>query len=380
MAVVKERDETATAPVAVPEVEILSGNEAIARGAWEAGVRLAAAYPGTPSTEILEVLAKHKDVYSEWSPNEKVAMEVAIGASMAGARALVCMKHVGLNVAADPFFSASYIGVEGGLVVVSADDPGMHSSQDEQDNRNYAKFAKVPLIEPADSGEAKEFLLTAYDLSERYDTPVLFRTTTRTSHSKSLVELGERPELQPITSLKRNFTKYTMMPANAILRHPVVEKRLVDMSEYAETSPLNRVEMGDARLGIVTSGASYGYSREAFPAASFLKLGLTYPLPPKLIAAFRSKVERLYVVEELDPFLEEQIRLMGIEIDGGKDLIPLLGEIDAGTVARNLMVDGGPSPEAVLLRGTSQAAHDLPGRPPTYCPGCSHRGVFMVLK
>ena len=363
-----------------PVIEILSGNEAIARGAWEAGVRLASAYPGTPSTEILEALADYKDVYSEWSPNEKVAMEVGIGASMAGARALVCMKHVGLNVAADPFFSASYVGVEGGLVVVSADDPGMHSSQDEQDNRNYAKFAKVPLIEPADSEEAKAFVLAAYDLSERFDTPVLFRMTTRTSHSKSMVVLGDRRGLEPITKLQRNWTKYTMMPANAIVRHPFVERRLLTLAEYAETSPLNHMEMGDTRVGIVTSGAAYGYAREAFPEASFLKLGLSYPLPAKLIAEFRGKVERLYVVEELDPFLEELIELMGIKVDGGKNLTSLVGELDPGMIARSLADDGAPGVVPGLLTVPAPDPDDLPGRPPTLCPGCSHRGVNMVLK
>ncbi len=262
--------------------EILSGNEAIARGAWEAGVRLAAAYPGTPSTEILENIAKYDGIYAEWSPNEKVAMEVGTGASWAGARVLVCMKHVGLNVAADPFFSVANTGVEGGMVIVSADDPGMHSSQDEQDNRNYAKFAKIPVIEPSDSGEAKEYLKLAYELSERFDTPVLFRTTTRTSHSKSMVELGERPELQPLTKMTKNWTKYTMMPQNAMVKHPLVEQRLLDLAEYAETSPLNRMEMGDPRVGILTSGAAYSYAREAFPEASFLKLGMTYPVPGAL--------------------------------------------------------------------------------------------------
>ncbi len=371
--------ETAEAVEAV-KAEILSGNEAIARGAWEAGVRLAAAYPGTPSTEILEELAKFEDVYCEWSPNEKVAMEVGIGASMAGARALVCMKHVGLNVAADPFFSASYVGVEGGLVVVSADDPGMHSSQDEQDNRNFAKFTRTPLLEPSDSGEAREFLIAAFELSERFDAPVLFRTTTRTSHSKSIVTLGERVATEPIVKLNRNYHKYTMMPANAIARHPLTEQRVRDLAEYAETCPFNRVEMGDPRVGIITSGTAYGYSREAFPEASYLKLGLTYPLPAKLIASFRAKVEKLYVVEELDPFLEENIRLMGIEIDGGKELNTLLGEIGPGMIARNLAAAGAPGVNEDLLADLRPGVEGLPARPPTFCPGCSHRGIFVVLK
>ncbi|MFH0916144.1 MAG: thiamine pyrophosphate-dependent enzyme, partial [bacterium] len=364
----------------VEKIEMLSGNEAIARGAWEAGVKLAAAYPGTPSTEILEELAKYDDVYSEWSPNEKVAMEVGIGASMAGARALVCMKHVGLNVAADPFFSASYVGVEGGLVVVSADDPGMHSSQDEQDNRTFAKFARVPLLEPSDSAEAKDFVTAAFELSERFDTPVLFRTTTRTSHSKSIVELGERTATEPVVKLKRNFPKYTMLPANAVARHPIIEQRVRDLAEYAEACPFNRIEMGDPRVGIITSGSAYGYAREAFPEASYLKLGLVYPLPAKLIAEFRSKVERLFVVEELDPFLEENIRLMGIKIDGGKELNTLLGEIGPGMIARNLDAAGVPGVDPAMLVVPRPAATDLPARPPTLCPGCSHRGIFTVLK
>ena len=361
-------------------VEILSGNEAIARGAWEAGIRLAAAYPGTPSTEILEAMAGYEGVYCEWSPNEKVAMEVGVGASMAGGRALVCMKHVGLNVAADPFFSSSYVGLEAGLVVVSADDPGMHSSQDEQDNRNYARFARVPVLEPSDSGEAKEFMVAAYELSERFDTPVMFRTTTRTSHSKSLVTMGERVETEPVTEVRRDWNKYLMMPQNAIARHRIVEQRARDVAEYAETCPFNRVEMGDTRVGIITSGAIYGYAREALPDASYLKLGMTYPLPAKLIADFRSKVDKLYVVEELDPFLEEAVRLLGVKVDGGKELNTLLGELDARSVARSLASAGVPGVNPDLLGDLAPQAADLPGRPPTFCPGCSHRGLFVVLK
>ena len=361
-------------------MEILSGNEAIARGAWEAGVKLAAAYPGTPSTEILEVLAKYEDVYSEWSPNEKVAMEVGIGASMAGGRALVCMKHVGLNVAADPFFSSAYIGLEAGIVVVSADDPGMHSSQDEQDNRNYAKFARVPLIEPSDSGEAKDFMVAAFELSERFDTPVLFRTTTRTSHSKSLVELGERVETAPVVKLNRNYTKYVMMPANATARHIVVEQRALALAEYAEACSFNRIEMGDPKIGIICSGSAYGYTREALPGASYLKLGMTYPLPKKMIADFRARVEKLYIIEELDPFIEEAIRLMGFKIDGGKELNSLLGEISPKSVAESLAKAGVPGINPELLIDIREAVEGLPSRPPTLCPGCSHRGVFTVLK
>ena len=362
------------------QAEILSGNEAIARGAWEAGVKLAAAYPGTPSTEIMESLADYEGVYCEWSPNEKVAMEVGVGASMAGGRTLVCMKHVGLNVAADPFFSSSYVGLQAGLVVVSADDPGMHSSQDEQDNRNYAKFARVPLLEPSDSGEAKDLLVAAYELSERFDTPVLLRTTTRTSHSKSLVKMGARVETPPVVNLTRNWNKYLMMPQNAIARHLVVEQRVLDLAEYAETCPFNRVEMGDARVGIITCGAIYQYAREAVPNASFLKLGLTYPLSKKQVAEFRSKVEKLYVVEEGDPFLEEAIKVMGIKIDGGKELNTLQGELNARLIARSLANAGVPGVTEELLTELAPAPAGLPNRPPTFCPGCSHRGVFTVLK
>ncbi|MBN1629459.1 MAG: 4Fe-4S binding protein, partial [Thermoleophilia bacterium] len=290
------------------------------------------------------------------------------------------MKHVGLNVAADPFFSSSYVGLEAGLVVVSADDPGMHSSQDEQDNRNYAKFARVPLLEPSDSGEAKEFMLAAYELSERFDTPVLFRTTTRTSHSKSMVKMGDRTETKPVTEIRRDWNKYLMMPQNAIVRHHVVEQRALDMAEYAETCPFNRVEMGDTRVGIITSGAIYGYTREALPDASYLKLGMTYPLPKKLIADFRSKVDKLYVVEESDPFLEEAIRLMGVKIDGGKELNTLEGELNSRLIAASLAKAGVPGLNPDLLTELAPATSDLPSRPPTFCPGCSHRGLFVVLK
>ena len=368
-------------PAVPPQLELMSGNEAIARGAWEARVRFASAYPGTPSTEILETLARYDDVYCEWAPNEKVAVEAATGASMAGARSLACMKHVGLNVAADPFFSASHVGVKGGFVIVSADDPAMHSSQNEQDNRQYAKFAKMPMIEASDAGEALRYLKAAYQLSERFDTPVLFRTTTRTSHSQGVVRLGERDaHAEPITTLDRDPAKNLMMPHNATRRHAFVERRLLDLAEWAETCGLNHVEMGDRRVGIVTSGAAYGYAREAFPEASFLKLGLTYPLPRRLIAEFRGKVEKLYVVEELDPFLEELIRLQGVEVDGGKDLLPLCGEFNPGLVARALCAAGVPGVDESLLSAPAPVADDLPDRPPTLCPGCSHRGVFVALR
>ena len=372
--------ETAAKPAA-PQLEILSGNEAIARGAWEAGVRFASAYPGTPSTEIMEALARYDDVYAEWAPNEKVAVEAATGASMAGARALACMKHVGLNVAADPFFSASHVGVTGGLLIISADDPGMHSSQDEQDNRNYAKFAKMAMVEPSDADEALRFVGLAYELSEKFDTPVLFRTTTRTSHAQGVARLGERvPPAEPLLTLDRDPAKHLMMPHNATPRHRFVEQRLLDLAEFAETTEFNRVEMGDERIGIVTSGAAYGYAKEAFPQASFLKLGMSYPLPKRLIADFRAKVDRLYVVEELDPFLEELIRLQGIQVDGGKDILPLCGEFNPGLVARALSEAGVPGVDESLLIEVPGADEDLPDRPPTLCPGCAHRGVFVALR
>ncbi|MHB1345747.1 MAG: indolepyruvate ferredoxin oxidoreductase subunit alpha [Thermoleophilia bacterium] len=360
--------------------DILSGNEAIARGAWEAGVRLAAAYPGTPSTEILQNIADYEGIESQWSPNEKVATEVALGASIAGARALAVMKHVGVNVAADPLFTASYTGVRGGFVLVTADDPAMHSSQNEQDNRNYARFAKIPMFEPSDSQEAKDLIGVAFDISEEYDTPVLFRTTTRISHSKSIVELGERLEAPPLTSLEKDVPKYTMLPGFAKIKHPVVEQRIVALRERAETLPANRIEMGDPSVGIIASGVVYQYAREAFPGASFLKLGMTYPLPPTLIREFREKVAKLYVLEELDPFLEEQIYLMDVKIDGGKSLFSLCGELDPGLVARTLTAAGVAGAEPDLLVEPTAGWEGLPQRPPTLCPGCSHRGVFTVLK
>jgi indolepyruvate ferredoxin oxidoreductase alpha subunit len=371
----------AKAEADAPELAILSGNEAIARGCWEAGVRFASAYPGTPSTEIMEALAKYDDVYAEWAPNEKVAVEAATGAALAGARALSTMKHVGLNVAADPFFSSSMIHMAGGLVIVSADDPAMHSSQDEQDNRNYAKFAKMPMIEPADADEALRFVKTAYEVSERFGTAVLYRTTTRTSHAQGVARLGERvAPAGPLLQLQRDPTEQLMMPHNAIPRHAAVEQRLLELAEYAETTELNKIEMGDTRVGIVASGAAYGSAKEAFPQASFLKIGMSWPLPGRLIADFRSKVDRLYVVEELDPFLEENIRLQGVQVDGGKDILPLCGEFNPGLVARLLTDAGVPGVDEGLLVEVADAVADLPDRPPTLCPGCSHRGVFVALR
>ena len=359
--------------------EIMSGNEAIARGAWEAGVTFAAAYPGTPSTEILENIATYHDIYSEWAPNEKVAVEVAMGAAIAGARSLAAMKHVGLNVAADPLFTLSYSGINGGFVIVTADEPGQHSSQNEQDNRQFGKFAKVPVIDPTDSQEAKDWVKIAFEVSEEFNTPVLYRTTTRISHSKSVVEFGEREERPPVTELVKDMPRFTMLPAYSRLRHPVVEQRLKDLAVRAATLPLNQIEMGDTSVGIVASGIGYQYAREAFPEASFLKLGMTYPVAMGLVEEFRGKVDKMYVVEELDPFIEDQIRLAGITVDGGKDILPMCGEFDPGLVARRLHAAGVPGVDESLLVEPVPAAEGLPNRPPALCPGCSHRAVFAAL-
>jgi indolepyruvate ferredoxin oxidoreductase alpha subunit len=354
------------------EKVMLSGNEAIARGAYEAGVKVAAGYPGTPSTEILENIVRYPDIYAEWSPNEKVALEVALGAAIAGARALVAMKHVGLNVAADPLFTASYTGVAGGLVVVSADDPGMHSSQNEQDNRNYAPFAKVPMLEPADSEEARDYTVLAFQISEDYDTPVLVRTTTRVSHAKSVVTLKE-PLPYQIKEYKTNAEKYVMIPAYARMRRRLVEERTAKLLELSERIPINRIEWNDAKMGIVTSGVSYQYVREVAPDASVLKLGMTWPLPAEMIRKFASRVEMLYVVEELDPYLENHIRALGIEV-AGKRLFGPVGELSPDLVARGLF---GIEPLCLL---TEAAEESIPARPPVLCPGCPHRPVFYILR
>jgi len=348
----------------------LSGNQAIARGAWEFGAKFAAAYPGTPSTEILEEIgSRYPEINAQWSPNEKVAFEVAMGASLGGVRSLVAMKHVGLNVAADPLFTSSYTGVNGGFVIISADDPGMHSSQNEQDNRNYAKFAKIPCLEPADSQEAKDFVGLAFDISERYDTPVLLRSTTRLSHSKSLVKPGGRKEVEDKPYIK-DIKKWVVIPAHARLLHIQVEERLRRLEAFSEDTEVNRIELGDDRsLGIIASGVSYQYAKEAFPQASFLKLGMSHPLPKKLITKFSQLVEKLWVVEENDPFIEEGVRSMGIEITG-KERVPACGEL---------------SPEVVqsALQGkrfSPSQEEDLPPRPPALCPGCPHRGFYYGVK
>jgi indolepyruvate ferredoxin oxidoreductase alpha subunit len=348
--------------------EILSGNEAIARGAFESGCLVACAYPGTPSTEILENTLSYKEINSSWAPNEKVALEVAIGASFGGGRALCTMKHVGVNVAADPLFTLAYTGVRGGLVLVVADDPEMHSSQNEQDSRNYARFAKVPMLEPSDSQECKEFTRLAFELSEQYDTPVMLRSCTRISHGKSIVELGERVTGLPVPKLEKNPAKLVMLPGNARVRHPLVEKSLLDLSEAASGMPINRLELRDPSIGIITSGVCYQYVREVLPNASTLKLGLVHPLPQALIREFAAQVDKVYVVEELDPFIEMQVKAMGIDAVG-KEIFSLCGELTPGRVRSAFG----------LPQSSEIPAEKLPGRPPNMCPGCPHRGVFFAL-
>ena len=357
--------------------KLLSGNEALALGAYHAGISVAAAYPGTPSTEILESIAQFDDVYAEWSTNEKVAMEVGLGAAYAGVRVLVSLKQVGLNVASDPFMAASITGIDGGMVVVCADDPGAHSTQNEQDNRHYAKLAKVPMLEPGDSQEAYDLMACAFDISEEFDTPVLVRTTTRISHSKSLVEVNrdrKAPAGEP--SFKHDVQKYVMLPVYARLRRPLMEERLVKLAAYAETFPYNKVVWGERHLGVVTSGVAYQYAREVFPEASFLKLGMTYPLPQNLLHQFADKVDKVIVVEELDPFLQENIQAMGIEVTG-KEFIPRVGELNSCIVEEagrraGLVTEPSLSQETEFPQG-------LPGRPPLLCPGCPHTGMFFVL-
>ncbi len=350
------------------EKVIMLGNEAIARGAYEAGVKVSSAYPGTPSTEISEYLVQYRDdVYEEWAPNEKVATEVAVGASLAGARAMACMKHVGLNVAADPLYSVSYMGVNGGLVIVVADDPGLYSSQNEQDTRMVARAAQIPVIEPSDSAEAKDFFKTAFELSEQFDRPFIFRTTTRLAHSQGLVELCGRvePEDKPY---EKNVTKNVMMPGNAKIRHIEIEKRNLELAEAANTLPINVVEMNDTRIGVITSGIPYQYVKEALPDASVLKLGMVNPLPRKLIEDFASKVDTLYIVEELDPVIEEQVKSWGIKAIG-KEIFTVQGEYSANMLREAILK------QDLELKEPAKA----PGRPPILCPGCPHRSVFYVL-
>lgn len=350
--------------------ELWSGNEATARGIFEAGAKVGSAYPGTPSTEIFEALSAYDDVYSEWAPNEKVALEVAYGASVGGARSVTAMKHVGLNVAADPLFTASYNGVRAGFVVITADDPSMHSSQNEQDNRHYAVAAKIPMFEPADSQECLDFVKEAFNVSERFDTPVLYRLTTRVCHSKSIVTTGEKSDI-PVKPYEKNAAKFATTPANAYSSRSRVEKRMKDLALYAETCPFNRVEMNGADVGVITSGSAYGYSKEIFPDdTSFLKLGFTYPLPEKLIREFASSVKTLYVIEELDPFIETFVRALGIECIG-KDRIPPMYELNP-ELLREAVYGEKPVFETLADKTVT--------RPPALCPGCPHRGLFVTLK
>ena len=349
--------------------QLLSGNEAIARGAYEAGIQVCSAYPGTPSTEILENTALYKEIYSEWAPNEKVATEVAFGAAVGGARSLCAMKMVGLNVAADPFFTAAYMGVKGGYIVVTADDPSMHSSQNEQDNRYYAKAAKVACVEPSDSQECKDFVKYACEISEKFDMPVLFRTTTRISHSKSLVKFGEREEHE-ITPYARDTKKYVCTPANAYQNHPKVERNMAELEKYGCDCPLNKVEMNGTKVGVISASIAYQYAKEAFPEdTSFLKLGLTWPLPMDLIRDFASKVEKLYVIEELDPFMEEAIKAAGIDCVG-KELTGKMYELNPQLISERVL---GVEPV------TKEVSVKAVMRPPALCPGCPHRGFFYTL-
>jgi indolepyruvate ferredoxin oxidoreductase alpha subunit len=348
--------------------EFLSGDEAVARGAWEAGCHVAAAYPGTPSTEILEAFSTYKDVYCEWSTNEKVALEVALGASIAGARALAAMKHVGLNVAADPFFSAAYIGARGGLVIVSADDPGLHSSQNEQDNRYYGMMARVPVLCPSDSQEAKDFTRRAFDISEEFDIPVIVRLTTRTAHSSSVVELGER-QTRPVKGYEKQITKTMVLPAFARVRHVDLEKRLDRVRAWNEASNLNRIEKGSVRRGVICDGVAYQYAREVFPDASFLKLGMVWPFPQDLVRRFAETVDELVVIEEVDPFIETQVHALGIKATG-KEKLPRTNELSPRVLRKALSGTAAPvEPEP-----------DLPKRPPALCPGCPHTGIFWALQ
>ena len=349
--------------------ELLLGNEAIARGAWEAGCRIVSSYPGTPSTEVTENCARYPEMYTEWATNEKVSAEVAVGASLGGARALCCMKHVGLNVAADPLYTAAYTGVNGGLVLNVADDPGMHSSQNEQDSRFHARAALVPMLEPSDSQECLDFTKAAFALSEQFDAPFLIRTTTRIAHARNLVEISEREDV-PVREYKKDPMKNVMMPGMARLRHVVVEQRMKDIEEFANTSILNSVAFRDLSIGIITSGVAYQYVREAMPEASVLKLGIVNPIPKKLIQAFADKVERLVIIEELEPVIEEQVKAMGIRCEG-KNLTGHQGELSVNKI-RAMFNEAVPA--------HIESPMNAPQRPPIMCAGCPHRGPYSILK
>ncbi|TKJ40058.1 indolepyruvate ferredoxin oxidoreductase subunit alpha [candidate division LCP-89 bacterium B3_LCP] len=353
---------------------LLSGNEAVAQGARAAGVGFASAYPGTPSTEILENIAKLPDIHAQWSPNEKVAFEVGIGASLGGARTIVCMKHVGVNVAADPLMTLAYTGIKGGFVLVSADDPEMHSSQNEQDNRTYAKFAKIPMLEPSDSQECYDFMGEALEISERFDTPVLLRMTTRISHSMTAVNIKEWQAVE-VTGFEKDIDKYVMMPNFARPRHQVILKRLERLQKFSEETSLNRIEWGDKKIGVISSGVSYQHAREAFPEASFFKLGFSYPMPLKKIAGFTDKVEKLIVVEELEPFIEDALKNVGIPCEG-KKYFPIYGELNPSLAEKGFMEAGFLT---AIPDDGAEPVEVLP-RPPVLCPGCSHRSVFYALK
>ena len=352
--------------------QLMQGNTAAARGLYEAGCCVASSYPGTPSTEITEEIAKYDEVYSEWAPNEKVAMEAAFGASLAGKRSFCGMKHVGLNVAADPLFTVSYTGVNAGMVICVADDAGMHSSQNEQDSRHYAKAAKLPMLEPSDSQEALEFFRRAYDISEEYDCPVIVKMCTRIAHSQSLVEIGERQEV-PDRPYEKNIAKYVMMPGNAIRRHPIVEERMRRLQDFAETSDINRIDSGtDKSVGIITSSTCYQYVKEALgDTYPVLKLGMIWPMPDNKIREFAGTVERLVIVEELDGFIEEHCRELGLKCDG-KSLFGYLGELSQNVIAEKL---GRPSASGLRLDDSVK----IPARPPMMCAGCPHRGLFFTL-
>ncbi len=351
--------------------KLMLGNAAVAQGAYEAGVRVVSSYPGTPSTEITESVVNYPEIYVEWAPNEKVAAEVAIGASIAGGRAMSCCKHVGLNVMADPVFTVSYIGANGGLVFCVADDPGMHSSQNEQDSRHYAEAAKILMLEPSDSGECKEFTKLAFELSEQFDTPAFVRLSTRVSHSQSMVEIGERQndDLKPY---EKNIPKNVMMPAMAIKRHVVVEDRQARLAQWAETAEINRVENNGKKIGVICAGITYTYAKEALgDSVNYLKLGMVYPLPTKLMADFAKDCDEVYVIEELDPFIETHCRANGIEVKG-KECFSLLGEYTANQIKRVVLGEDAPA--------FTETPEPIPARPPVLCAGCPHRATFYVLK
>lgn len=347
---------------------LLSGDEAIARGTWEAGCKVASAYPGTPSTQILENLVNYKEVYCEWSTNEKVALEVALGAALAGVRSLCAMKHVGLNVAADPLFSSAYIGVRGGLVIVTADDPGLHSSQNEQDNRYYGMFAKIPVLTPSDSQEAKDFTKLAFELSEKYDVPVILRITTRIAHSKTIVALDERKEVED-KGYTKDITKTNLLPQFARGRHVSLEERMKKLEEYGNTASVNKIIDGKKNFGVIADGVAYEYAREVFPKASFLKLGMVWPFPKELVKKFAQGKKHLYVIEEVDPFLEMLIKSLGIKVIG-KDKLPLVEELNP-RIVRNSLTE---------KKTTFTPETGLPSRPPALCPGCPHAGLFYLLQ